>query len=136
MINIFKIDWKNKSFISIFRGWYKLILSTYIYYPLKSYLKDTDEDWHIQQQKVLAKSMCSVCPFNKDGWCDPETSGLDVNGDEVWGCGCKLVAKQEEEGEECPRGLWVNWKNREEWEEYINTINTYYITNKCNFKKV
>ena len=136
MINIFKINWKEKSIKSIIGGWYKYILSMYLYIPLKVYLKDTDNDWHIQQQKDLAKSMCSTCPFNKEGWCDPETSGLDINGDEVFGCGCKLVAKQEEEGEECPRGLWLNWKSKEDWIKYIEDINNYYITNKFNFEKV
>ena len=77
--------------------------------------------------------MCSQCPFNKEGWCDPKTSGLDIHGDEVFGCGCKLEAKREEEGEECPRGLWVNWKNKEDWNKYIEDINNYYITNKYNF---
>ena len=133
MINILKIDWKNKSFITIISGWNKLLLSRYIYSPLKKYLKDTDNDWHIQQQKLLATSMCSQCPFNKDGWCDPETSGLDINGDEVFGCGCKLEAKREEGGEECPRGLWENWKGKEDWNKYIEDINNYYITNKYNF---
>lgn len=116
--------WKNLdvsklNYGNIAKGWYKkLILNPFNLLPQHEVL-----------QSKIRKSFCDNCPLNSNGWCDTSKEELDINGEMVKGCGCELEAKQLSPTEHCPRLLWVEMLNKQDFEDYIITINQFYLDN-------
>lgn len=113
------LNFKTLDFKSIVKGWYNKLIAkrfnTIPYYEI--------------QQSVIRKSYCNNCPLNTNGWCDTSKEAEDINGIIVNGCGCELEAKQLTNNQECPRLLWLQMLNENDWNEYIIKINKYYIDN-------
>ena len=124
--HILNIDWRNKSIKNIIKGWSKLLINKIT----PPFILTPNSLWHIEQQKNVRKSICAICPLNKDNWCSTEIYALNIYDEEVNGCGCYLPAKWEVEEESCPRLLWAKMLNEEEWQKYIEEINIYYLDNK------
>ena len=113
------LDVKNLKPINIIKGWYrKLVLKPFNLLPQHEVL-----------QSKIRKSFCDNCPLNSNGWCDTSKEELDINGEMVKGCGCELEAKQLSPTEHCPRLLWVEMLNKQDFEDYIITINQFYLDN-------
>lgn len=113
------IDFKKLNYFNIIKGWFKkLIVDKLSLIP-----------YHEKQQQIIRYSHCQNCPLNTNGWCDTSKEELDIYGNLVKGCGCELIAKTLSPNEHCPRSLWLEMLNQEEWNNYIIKVNEYYITN-------
>lgn len=120
MTNIWKnIKWSELNYGTIVKGWY--------YKLIKKRLKRIPLDQ--LQQSAVRKSFCNDCPLNTNGWCDSSKEAEDINGNIVNGCGCELEAKQLSPDAFCPRSLWKEMLDTQNWEQYIIKINEFYINN-------